>query len=344
MSRTVDIHHHVIPAFYWDASNEDGNAAGGINPPRWSLDGAIAYLDDAGIDVAVPSISTPGVHFGDDAILAPEGHPAAHPRPRYHPQRLAAPAEARRQFAAAAAGVFIAFAVAGLFAGLAGTLLAGPLHHHSPALTGVTIFLTFGTSVLVQTTTTSWPAHRLVAAGIPPLIAGLGLLVASAWTSPPNLALFLTSGVVAGAGIGAIIRGSLTSAIAASSPDDRAGTLATFFTAGYVGLSLPVIGIGLSLQHLSPRVTLLIFGAAAAIVILAAAPTLARPLPDRPESSEPASNPITTMCYCFGAQTQDRDTQPNAPGADLRSTSRKATGSRWSEIPGPTSTARRKCD
>jgi 6-methylsalicylate decarboxylase len=67
MSFTVDLHHHVIPDFYWDASNEDGNAAGGINPPPWSLDGAIAYLDEAGIDVAVASISTPGVHFGDDA-------------------------------------------------------------------------------------------------------------------------------------------------------------------------------------------------------------------------------------------------------------------------------------
>jgi predicted TIM-barrel fold metal-dependent hydrolase len=67
MSSTVDLHHHVIPDFYWEASNEDGNAAGGITPPRWSLDGAIAYLDEAGIDVAVASISTPGVHFGDDA-------------------------------------------------------------------------------------------------------------------------------------------------------------------------------------------------------------------------------------------------------------------------------------
>jgi predicted TIM-barrel fold metal-dependent hydrolase len=67
MSRTVDLHHHVIPDFYWEASNEGGNAAGGITPPRWSLDGAIAYLDEARIDVAVPSISTPGVHFGDDA-------------------------------------------------------------------------------------------------------------------------------------------------------------------------------------------------------------------------------------------------------------------------------------
>ena len=67
MTLTVDLHQHVMPDFYWQASNEDGQAAGGITPPRWSLEGAIAYLDEARIDVAVPSISTPGVHFGDDA-------------------------------------------------------------------------------------------------------------------------------------------------------------------------------------------------------------------------------------------------------------------------------------
>jgi predicted TIM-barrel fold metal-dependent hydrolase len=67
MTSIVDLHQHVIPDFYWQASNEDGNAAGGITPPRWSLEGAIAYLDEASIDMAVPSISTPGVHFGDDA-------------------------------------------------------------------------------------------------------------------------------------------------------------------------------------------------------------------------------------------------------------------------------------
>src|SRR5205823_723951 len=67
MTLTVDLHHHVIPDFYWEASNEDGSAAGGITPSRWTLDGAIAYLDEARIDVAVASISTPGVHLGDDA-------------------------------------------------------------------------------------------------------------------------------------------------------------------------------------------------------------------------------------------------------------------------------------
>src|SRR5205807_3279742 len=60
MTLTVDLHHTFIPDFYWEASNEGGNAAGGITPLRWNLDAAIAYLDEAGIDVAVPSISTPG--------------------------------------------------------------------------------------------------------------------------------------------------------------------------------------------------------------------------------------------------------------------------------------------
>ena len=110
----------------------------------------------------------------------------------------------------------------------------------------MTIFLTFGAGVLVQTTTTSWPARRLLAAGIAPMIAGLCLLVLSAWTSPPSLALFLASGIVAGTGIGAVIRGSLTVVISTASPDDRAGALATFFTAGYAGVSVPSSGSGSS--------------------------------------------------------------------------------------------------
>jgi predicted MFS family arabinose efflux permease len=260
-------------------------------------------------------------------ILAPEGHQAPDPRPRYRPQRLTAPANARRQFAAAAVGAFTAFGVAGLFAGLAGTLLAGPLHHSSPALTGLTIFLTFGASVLVQITTTSWPAHRLIAAGLVPLITGLGLLVASAWTSPPSLELFLISGVVAGGGIGAIIRGSLTVAVAASGRDDRAGTLATFFTAGYVGISLPVIGIGVALQHLSPRVTLLIFGLASGLVIVAAAPTLARPVPESTERSKPGGDPMTAMCCCFGADLADSDHESFYLASPHYRPSRNATSS-----------------
>jgi MFS family permease len=168
-------------------------------------------------------------------------------------------------------------------------------------LTGLTIFLTFGTGVLVQSVTTNWPARRLVAAGIAPMIVGLGVLVASAWTSPPSLALFLIAGILIGAGSGAIFRGSLTVVISTAGPDDRAGALATFFTAGYVGVSLPVVGAGVALQHLSFRVTLLIFGLGVGLGILAAAPILVRPATAGPKRTEPDGHPMTAMCRGFGA-------------------------------------------
>ncbi|HTU86041.1 MAG TPA: MFS transporter [Solirubrobacteraceae bacterium] len=208
--------------------------------------------------------------------IAPEGHPPVRPRPRYRPQRLSAPENARGRFFAATAAVFVTFSAGGLLAGLSGTLLAGPLRHPSPALTGLAIFLTFGSGVVLQTTTTSWPIGRLVATGIGMITVGLGVLVASAWTAPPSLALFLTGGALVGGGIGGIFRGSLGVIIATSGPEDRAGALATFFMAGYVGVSLPVLGIGVALQYFSPRVTLLAFGLAVAAATLAAAPRLLR--------------------------------------------------------------------
>jgi aminocarboxymuconate-semialdehyde decarboxylase len=63
---TVDMHHHVLPDFFWVATNDADHPVGGIAPPPWSREAAISFMDDAGIDVAVTSISTPGVHMGDD--------------------------------------------------------------------------------------------------------------------------------------------------------------------------------------------------------------------------------------------------------------------------------------
>jgi hypothetical protein len=208
-------------------------------------------------------------------VLSPEGRQPLDPRPGYRPQRLRTPAHARGQFLAATTAAFLVFAVGGLFAGLAGTFLAGPLHHPSAVLTGFAIFLNFGAGVLVQTTTTRWPAQRLIAAGLVPTIIGLIVLVASAWTSPASLALFLIGGAVIGLGGGAIIRGSLSVVISTTGAADRAAALTTYFTAGYIGVSVPVVGLGLALQQLSPRVTLLIFAAIVGAGFLAATPVLA---------------------------------------------------------------------
>ena len=65
--------------------------------------------------------------------------------------------------------------------------------------------------------------------------------------------------------------------IASSRADVRAGALATYFTAAYIGIAVPVIGAGAVLQFASPRVTLLVFGIVVSVGILAAAPILLRP-------------------------------------------------------------------
>jgi hypothetical protein len=87
-------------------------------------------------------------------------------------------------------------------------------------------------------------------------------------------------------------------------PDDRAGALATVFAAGYAGVSLPVVGAGLVLQQLSPRVTLLIFAVAVGLGMLAAARILVRPSAAAQPSGQD-SDAMTELCRCFGAHPDD---------------------------------------
>ena len=67
MSFTIDVHHHILPDVFWRATNDAHNPVGGISPAPWSKESTLSYMDDAGINVAITSISTPGVHMGDDA-------------------------------------------------------------------------------------------------------------------------------------------------------------------------------------------------------------------------------------------------------------------------------------
>ena len=91
MTFTVDTHHHILPDFFWQATEGD-DPVGGIAPPPWSRASALSFLDDAGIDVAVTSISTPGVHTGDDAaarLLARRCNELAAEMIRDRPDRFA---------------------------------------------------------------------------------------------------------------------------------------------------------------------------------------------------------------------------------------------------------------
>ena len=67
MAFTIDVHHHILPDFFWRETNDQHAPVGGIAPAPWSRDSTLSFMDEAEIDIAVTSISTPGVHVGDDA-------------------------------------------------------------------------------------------------------------------------------------------------------------------------------------------------------------------------------------------------------------------------------------
>jgi predicted TIM-barrel fold metal-dependent hydrolase len=62
---TIDTHHHMLPDFFWQETENAEAPVGGLAPLRWSKEVTLSFMDDASIDVAVLSLSTPGVHTGD---------------------------------------------------------------------------------------------------------------------------------------------------------------------------------------------------------------------------------------------------------------------------------------
>ncbi|MBU4509319.1 MAG: amidohydrolase [Hydrogenophaga sp.] len=68
MARTrIDTHHHIVPPFYAAWLQSRGiQAAGGRLLPEWSAEGALDLMAAADITTGIFSVSTPGVHLGDD--------------------------------------------------------------------------------------------------------------------------------------------------------------------------------------------------------------------------------------------------------------------------------------
>jgi hypothetical protein len=148
----------------------------------------------------------------------------------------------------AAAATFAAFAANGLFAGLSGLFLATTLHHPSHALSGVTLFLVFSCGVASQLATTRLRASRVLGFGMISMLLGLALLVIAVRLSTPSLLLFLLAGALVGAGAGAVFKGTTGLVLAASAPEDRVAMTSALLIALFVGLSVPVIGVGIALN------------------------------------------------------------------------------------------------
>ena len=99
------------------------------------------------------------------------------------------------------------------------------------------------------------------------LFAGLTLFTVGMWL--PSLPVFVIGGIVTGAGGGLVFRGSLVAAASTAPPGSRAEVLAGFFLGGYMGLSAPVIALGVATEYVAARDVMLVFVVLAAIAIAA---------------------------------------------------------------------------
>jgi 6-methylsalicylate decarboxylase len=65
LALTIDTHHHLLPDFFFEATNEIENPVGGLKPQAWSPEISLSFMDEAKIDIAILSISTPGIQLLD---------------------------------------------------------------------------------------------------------------------------------------------------------------------------------------------------------------------------------------------------------------------------------------
>src|SRR5215467_13524935 len=65
----IDIHHHILPAFYRTVLSDLGITVSGGRPiPEWDLENTLALMDRHAIATAITSISEPGIYFGDETF------------------------------------------------------------------------------------------------------------------------------------------------------------------------------------------------------------------------------------------------------------------------------------
>ncbi len=205
--------------------------------------------------------------------LVPETVPAGTSRP-YRPQRIAVPRSGRGAFFAAAAIAFGAFSVFGLFSSLAPVLLAGRLGITDRAVSGVVVALVFGSAAVSQLLVGRLAASRQLALGTALLVLGLAGVTTSLLAS--SLALVITGGILAGAGAGILFKASLATAGRLASPAHRGETLAGIFLAGYLGLVVPVLGIGIAVLSVPQSAAVLGFAVVAAAVVVLGVLALSR--------------------------------------------------------------------
>ena len=160
---------------------------------------------------------------------------------------LGIPRDGRSEYNAAGVAGFAAFSLLGMFTALAPTFLSEVLHEPSHAVGGAVVFALFGVAAATQLLLAPFPSRAVILFGLTVFLAALALIVAG--LSAASLGLFLAGTVVSGVAVGAVFIGSLSTANRLAPAGIRGRVVSTYFVFAYVGLTIPVIGVGVASQY-----------------------------------------------------------------------------------------------
>jgi MFS family permease len=189
-------------------------------------------------------------------------------------QRLKVPPEVRGVFIRGAAAGFGSFAVAGVFSSVAPVFLGQILGRTSHALAGGIVFILFSASIVGQLVVSRLSDRRALVSGCVLLAGGVGLLALALGIE--SLAALIAAASVVGLGQGLVIGAGLAAINQRAPVEHRGETASSFFVVMYVGLSLPVIGVGVAAHAFSLRTAGIAFSAAVAALVLAVLASLSR--------------------------------------------------------------------
>lgn len=180
--------------------------------------------------------------------------------------QVAVPAAARREFAAAGPVHVAAWMLAGLFMGLAPTIVRNIFRIDSGLINGLSGFVAPATAAVVGVVMARFPARRTtLLGGVATLVGGV---VITAGVAGGSLTTMLIGELIAGFGFGASFSGALRIIVPLAEPHQRAGLIAGIYVIAYLAFGVPSIIAGqlaapYGLQHT-------VIGYGATIVVVAA--------------------------------------------------------------------------
>lgn len=160
---------------------------------------------------------------------------------------LGIPKAGRPEYLAAGLAGFTSFSLIGLFLALAPSFLGQVLHEENLAEQGAIVFALLGAATVTQLLLARFKSRPVILFGLASLLAALALIVAG--LSAASLALFVFGALVAGVGSGSVFLGSLSAANRLAPPEERGRVISTYFVFCVVGLTIPVLGVGVASVH-----------------------------------------------------------------------------------------------